>query len=146
MAQKWSILNQNRPNMEGLSTFQSVPKGSRRDQNGQPKCYRPFTTLLGLSGLFWTIENKKLFFLLWSTSAQRYFVHLGQKIYFSLGQNFHICRRPRGLTRPFLPPYNQPDRKKSVFLSTPLIFLFNLLAKLFEKKFWQKGCQVVFCR
>ena len=43
------------PNMAGLSTFQSGPKGSKRDQNGQPKCFRPFRTLLGPSGPFQTI-------------------------------------------------------------------------------------------
>ena len=29
MAQKWSILDQNWPNMAGLSTFQSGPKGAK---------------------------------------------------------------------------------------------------------------------
>ena len=62
MAQKWSILDQKWPNMAGLSTLQSGPKGPKRDQNGQPKCFRPFGTLLGPSGPFWTISNKKLFF------------------------------------------------------------------------------------
>ena len=62
MAQKWSILDQKWPNMAGLSTFQSGPKGSKRDQNGQPKCFWSFGTLLGPSGPFWTISNKNWFF------------------------------------------------------------------------------------
>ena len=41
MAQKWSILDQKWPNMAGLSTLQSGPKGPKRDQNGQPKCFWP---------------------------------------------------------------------------------------------------------
>ena len=58
MAQKWSTLDQKWPNMAGLSTFQSGPKGSKRVQNGQPKCFWPFGTLLGPSGPFWTISDK----------------------------------------------------------------------------------------
>ena len=45
MAQKWSILDQIWPNMAGLSTFQSGPKGPKKNQNGQPKCFWPFGTL-----------------------------------------------------------------------------------------------------
>ena len=60
--QKWSILDQKWPNMAGLSTFQSGPKGSKRVQNGQPKCFWPFGTLLGPSGPFWAISNKNEFF------------------------------------------------------------------------------------
>ena len=47
MAQKWSILDQKWPNMAGLSTLQSGPKGSERDQNGQPKCFWSFGTHFG---------------------------------------------------------------------------------------------------
>ena len=46
MAQKWSILDQKWPNMAGLSTLQSGPKGPKRDQNGQPKSFWTFGTLL----------------------------------------------------------------------------------------------------
>ena len=45
--QKWSILDQKWPNMAGLSTFQSGPKGSKRVQNCQPKCFWTFGTHLG---------------------------------------------------------------------------------------------------
>ena len=62
MPQKWSILDQKWPNMAGLSTLQSGPKGSERDQNGQPKCFWPLGTLLGPSGPFWTISNKNWYF------------------------------------------------------------------------------------
>ena len=61
--QKWSILDQKWPNMAGLSTFQSGPKGSKRDQNDQPKCFWPFGTVLGPSGHFWTISDKNEFFV-----------------------------------------------------------------------------------
>ncbi len=63
MAQKWSTLDQKWPNMAGLSTFQSGPKGSKRDQNDQPKCFWPFGTVLGPSGHFWTISDKNEFFV-----------------------------------------------------------------------------------
>ena len=59
MAQKWSILDQNWPNMAGLSKFQSGPKWSKRDQNCHPKWLRPFRTLLSPSGLFRAIVYKK---------------------------------------------------------------------------------------
>ena len=64
MAQTWSILDQNWPNMAGLSTLQSGPKGPKRDQNGQPKSFWTFGTLLGPSGPFWTISNKNWYFAL----------------------------------------------------------------------------------
>ena len=60
--QKWPIWDQKWPNMAGLSTFQRGPKGSKRVQNGQPKCFWPFGTLLGPSGPFWAISNKNEFF------------------------------------------------------------------------------------
>ena len=50
-----------RPNIAGLSTFQSGPKGYKRDQNGKPKCSWTFGTLLGTSGPFWTISDKNEF-------------------------------------------------------------------------------------
>ena len=50
------------PNMTGLSTLQSSPKGLKRDPNGQPKCFWLFRTPLGPSGSFWTISNKKWYF------------------------------------------------------------------------------------
>ena len=62
MAQKWSILDQKWPNMAGLSTLQSGPKGSERDQNGQPKCFSLLGTLLGPPGPFGTISNKNWYF------------------------------------------------------------------------------------
>ena len=62
MAQKWSILDQNWPNMVGLSPLKSGQKGSKRGQNGQPKCSWPFGTLLGTSGPCWTISDKNDFF------------------------------------------------------------------------------------
>ena len=46
----------------GLSTFQSGSKGSKSVWNGQPRCFWQFGTLLGPSGPFWTISNKKCFF------------------------------------------------------------------------------------
>ena len=52
--QKW-------PNMAGLSTFQSGPKGSKRVRNGKPRCFWKFWTFLGLSGHFWTISDKNQF-------------------------------------------------------------------------------------
>ena len=78
--QKWSILDQKWPNMAGLSTFQSGPKGSKRVQNGQPKCFWPFGTLLGPSGPFWAISNKNWFFV----PKHLRHTHLGQKIHFCL--------------------------------------------------------------
>ena len=42
MAQTWSILDQNWPNMAALSMFLSGPNGSKRDQNGLPKYFWPF--------------------------------------------------------------------------------------------------------
>ena len=39
-----------------------VQKGFKRDQNGQPKYFWPFGTLLGPSGPFWTISNKNWYF------------------------------------------------------------------------------------
>ena len=62
MAQKWSILDQKWPNMAGLSTLQSGPKGPKRDQNVQPKSFWTFQTLLGPSGPFFTISNKNWYF------------------------------------------------------------------------------------
>ena len=50
--QKWSILDQKWPNMAGLSTFQSGPKGSKRVQNGQ---YNMFLTIWDIFGLIWTL-------------------------------------------------------------------------------------------
>ena len=44
-----------------LDTFQSCPKGSKRD-HGQPNCFWPFGSLLGPSGPFWTISDKNEFF------------------------------------------------------------------------------------
>ena len=44
-----------------LDTFQSCPKGSKRD-HGQPNCFWPFGSLLGPSGPFWTILDKNDFF------------------------------------------------------------------------------------
>ena len=64
MAQKWSILDQKWPNMAGLSTLQSGPKGSKRDQNGQPKSFWSFGTPLGS---IWTLLDhfrQKWFFAL----------------------------------------------------------------------------------
>ena len=78
--QKWSILDQKWPSMAGLSTFQSGPKGSKRVQNGQPKCFWPFGTLLGPSGPFWAISNKNWFF----APKHLCHTHLGQKIHFCL--------------------------------------------------------------
>ena len=45
--QKW-------PNMAGLSTFQSGPMGSKKVQNGKPRCFWQFGTLLGPFGPFQT--------------------------------------------------------------------------------------------
>ena len=96
MAQKWSILDQKWPNMAGLSTLQSGPKGPKRDQNGQPKSFWTFGTLLGPSGPFWTISNKNDI-LLWSTSAEPYFVHLGQKNHFCLKWSKRVQMDPNGV-------------------------------------------------
>ena len=67
------------PNMTGLSTLQSGSKGFKRDQNGQPKCFWPFGTLLGPSGLFWTISIKNCFFasMHLQSSSKPYFVLFG---------------------------------------------------------------------
>ena len=62
MAQRWSILDRKWQNMAGLSMLQSGPKGPKRDQNGQPKSFWTFGTLLGPSGPFWTISNKNWYF------------------------------------------------------------------------------------
>ena len=42
--------------MSGLSTFQSGPKGPKRVQNGQPRCFWPLGTLVDLIGPFQTIQ------------------------------------------------------------------------------------------
>ena len=47
--------------MAGLSTFQSGPKGSKRVQNGKPRCFWQFGSLFGPSGHFWTISDKNQF-------------------------------------------------------------------------------------
>ena len=61
----WSIFG---PKMAKHGRLVNVPKWSKRYQNGQPKCFWPFETLLpkvlGPSGTFWTISNKNLFFAL----------------------------------------------------------------------------------
>ena len=90
--QKWSILDQKWPNMAGLSTFQSGPKGSKRVQNGQPKCFWPFGTLLGPSGPFWAISNKNWFF---APKHLRH-THLGQKIHFCLKWPKRVQMGPKG--------------------------------------------------
>ena len=59
---KRSILDKKWPNISGLSTLQSGPKGFKRDQNSQPKCFWPFGTPLVPSGPFWTILNKNWYF------------------------------------------------------------------------------------
>ena len=61
MAQKWSILDQNWPNMAGLSTLQSGPKGPKRDQYGQPKSFWSFETPFGS---IWTLLVEILKFML----------------------------------------------------------------------------------
>ena len=76
MAQKWSILDQKWPNMAGLSTLQSGPKGPKRDQTGQPRSFWTFGTLLGPSEPFWTISSKNWFFGP-KHLRQPYFVQLG---------------------------------------------------------------------
>ena len=92
MAQKWSTLDQKWPNMAGLSTFQSGPKGSKRVQNGQPKCFWPFGTLSGPSGPFWAISNKNWFF---APKHLRH-THLGQKIHFCLKWLKRVQMGPKG--------------------------------------------------
>ena len=82
MAQKWSILDQKWPNMAGLSTLQSGPKGPKRDQNGQPKSFWTFGTLLGPSGPFWTISNKNWYFAL---------KHLCRTLFCPFGAKNHFC-------------------------------------------------------
>ena len=81
MAQKWSILDQKWQNMAALSTCQSGPKGCKRDQNGQPKCFWPFGTLLDLSGPVCTISNKNWFFAL---------KHLRQTLLCPFGAKNHL--------------------------------------------------------
>ena len=72
--------------MAGLSTFKSAPKGSKRVQNGQPRFILPFYHLgpfwarLDLFGPFQTKND----FLLKSTSAKPYFVHMEKQIDFCL--------------------------------------------------------------
>ena len=58
MPQKWSILDQNWPNMAGLSTFHSGPKGPKMVNLND---IVQFGTLLGPSGLLWTISDKNEF-------------------------------------------------------------------------------------
>ena len=55
-------LDQKWPNMAGLSTLHSGPKGSKRNLNCQPKRFGPLGTILGPCGPFWTISNKNWFF------------------------------------------------------------------------------------
>ena len=85
--QKW-------PNMAGLSKFQSGRKGHIRAQNGQPRCFWPFGTLLGPSGPFGTLSNEK-WFLLKSTPAKPYFVLMGQQIDFCLKWSKSVQMGPK---------------------------------------------------
>ena len=39
----------------------NIPKGSKRVQNGKPRCFWQFGTLLGPSGHFWAISDKNQF-------------------------------------------------------------------------------------
>ena len=82
----------NWPNMAGLSAFQSGPKGSKRDQNGQPKCFWPFGTLLGPSGPFWAISNKNEFFAPNGCGGGA----SEQKINFCLKWSKRVQRGPKG--------------------------------------------------
>ena len=56
--------------------------GSSVHDWGWSKCFWPFTTLLGPSGLFWTITNKNDFFGL---------EHLRQTLLCPFGQKIHFC-------------------------------------------------------
>ena len=66
MAQKRFILDQNWPNMAGLSTFQSGPKGTKVVNSSVFDHFLPFWALLDSFRLFQT----KIAFLLLSTSAK----------------------------------------------------------------------------
>ena len=66
MAQKRFILDQNWPNMAGLSTFQSGPKGTKIVNPSVFDHFLPFWALLDSFRLFQT----KIAFLLLSTSAK----------------------------------------------------------------------------
>ena len=57
--QKWSILDQKWPNMAGLSTFQSGPKGSKMVNQS---LFDHLGPLLGPYGPFWTTSDKNDFF------------------------------------------------------------------------------------
>ena len=50
------------PKMAKHGRLVNVPQCSKRDQNGQPKSFWTFGTLLGPSGPFWTISNKNWYF------------------------------------------------------------------------------------
>ena len=74
-----------------LATFQSDTKGSKRDQNGQPKCFNhlgPFWAHLDPFRRFQT--NIDLF------SEAPYFDHLEQKIHFCLKWSKRALIGPKG--------------------------------------------------
>ena len=81
-------------NMAGLSIFQSGPKGSKTVQNGKPRCFWPFGTLIGPSGPFWTTSNEK-WYSLKSTSAEPNFVLMGQQIDFCLKWSKRVQMDPK---------------------------------------------------
>ena len=81
----------NKTNKNG-QTWQAC-QHSKGVQNGQIRCFSPFGTLLGLSGPCWFVEpfQAKNDFLLKSTSAQPYFVLIGQQIDFWLKWPSSVC-------------------------------------------------------
>ena len=90
--QKWSILDQKWPNMAGLSTFQRGPKGSKMVNLSVFDHLGPFWAHLDPFGPFQT----KIDFLLRSTSAKPYFVHLGQEFHFCLKWSQRVQMAPKG--------------------------------------------------
>ena len=96
MAQKWSILDQKWPNMAGLSTLQSGPKGPKRDQNGQPKSFWSFGTPFGS---IWTLLD-----------------HFRQKWFFAPNRQNRVLQRCFGAKYQFLLEMVQkgPDGPKRV--------------------------------
>ena len=78
----WTKNGQTWQACERSKVVQKGPKGFKRDQNGQPKYFWPFGTLLVPSGPFRTISNKNWYF------APK---HLCKTLLCPFGAKNHFC-------------------------------------------------------
>ena len=113
------------PKMAKHGRLVNAPKWPKRDQNGQPKYFWTFGTLLGPSGPFWTISDKNQFV------AQKDKEGFGdsafeQKIIFRLKWSKRVQTGPKG---------SQMVKKSRLTISNP----FGPISTTLEC--W-KGCHV----